>query len=249
MLKFFRRIRQKLLSENRFSKYLIYAVGEIVLVVIGILIALSINNWNENRKNEIKINNLLSALINDLEQDTLLIVDRIPFIKEHYQLNETLRQRIANETATVDTLIYIARSEFNPNWKEQLSYNTNAYNSLIETGLLEELPENLKTKIKNFYSKKSELQNRVEKTTNDYQEKITSYVNSYTFGSTEIHDQGKLIDSLVWKDIDVSHLAAAFQGISNFKRILFYETNLELEYSLSNSRKLISEINKYLNND
>ncbi|RAJ11763.1 DUF6090 family protein [Olleya aquimaris] len=53
MIKFFRRIRQKLLSENKFSKYLIYAIGEILLVVIGILIALQINNWNETRKTEI----------------------------------------------------------------------------------------------------------------------------------------------------------------------------------------------------
>lgn len=50
MIKFFRKIRQQLLTENRFRKYLIYAFGEIVLVVIGILIALSINNWNEDRK-------------------------------------------------------------------------------------------------------------------------------------------------------------------------------------------------------
>ena len=39
-----------MLTENKFSKYLIYAIGEIILVVIGILIALSINNWNENKK-------------------------------------------------------------------------------------------------------------------------------------------------------------------------------------------------------
>ena len=50
MIKFFRKIRQKLLNENKFSKYLLYAIGEIVLVVIGILIALSINNKNEQRK-------------------------------------------------------------------------------------------------------------------------------------------------------------------------------------------------------
>ena len=49
MLKFFRKIRQELLSENHFSKYLLYAAGEILLVVIGILIALQINNWNEDR--------------------------------------------------------------------------------------------------------------------------------------------------------------------------------------------------------
>ncbi|MEM8507323.1 MAG: DUF6090 family protein, partial [Bacteroidota bacterium] len=46
MIQFFRRIRQKLLTERQFKKYLFYAAGEIVLVVIGILIALQINNWN-----------------------------------------------------------------------------------------------------------------------------------------------------------------------------------------------------------
>ncbi|MGB5318748.1 DUF6090 family protein [Eudoraea sp.] len=50
MIKFFRRIRQQLLKENNLSKYLLYAIGEIVLVVIGILIALQINNWNQENK-------------------------------------------------------------------------------------------------------------------------------------------------------------------------------------------------------
>jgi hypothetical protein len=49
MLLFFKKLRRTLLSENRFNKYLLYAFGEIVLVVIGILIALQINNWNTNR--------------------------------------------------------------------------------------------------------------------------------------------------------------------------------------------------------
>ncbi len=50
MIKFFSKIRQKLLIENRFNKYLLYAIGEIILVVIGILIALQINTWSENKK-------------------------------------------------------------------------------------------------------------------------------------------------------------------------------------------------------
>jgi hypothetical protein len=50
MLHFFRRIRQNLLKENKVTRYLLYAIGEIVLVVIGILIALQVNNWNEERK-------------------------------------------------------------------------------------------------------------------------------------------------------------------------------------------------------
>jgi len=69
MLNFFRKIRQKLLSENKFSKYLIYAIGEIILVVIGILIALQINNWNENRKERESLNTIYDLVINDLESD------------------------------------------------------------------------------------------------------------------------------------------------------------------------------------
>jgi len=248
MIKLFRRIRQQLITENKFSKYLLYAIGEIILVVIGILIALQINNWNENQKTQTKIKNTLLALRSDLAQDTLLIKENLPFIIEQYQLNESLRARVAKQDATLDTLIYIMRHEFNPNWNVQITYNTNAYNSLTQTGLIENLSDTLKANIKNFYNKKLSLKDRVEKTTNDYRGKITSYVNTYTFGSTPIHDQGPLIDSLVWKNINNSHLAATFQGISNFKRILFTETKEELNFSLANSRSLIASIDTFLNN-
>jgi len=51
MLSFFRSIRQRLLSKNEVTRYIIYAIGEIALVMIGILLALQVNNWNEGRKN------------------------------------------------------------------------------------------------------------------------------------------------------------------------------------------------------
>ncbi len=66
MIKFFRRIRQNLLSDNKFSKYLLYAIGEIVLVVIGILIALQINNNNELNKQRTKEVQFLKNLKSDL---------------------------------------------------------------------------------------------------------------------------------------------------------------------------------------
>ena len=69
MLRFFRQIRQRLLTDNKFSKYLLYAVGEILLVVIGILIALQIDNWNEQKAINRDINHYLSALIKDMKLD------------------------------------------------------------------------------------------------------------------------------------------------------------------------------------
>jgi hypothetical protein len=247
MIKFFRNIRKKLAAENKVASYLRYAVGEIFLVVVGILIALQINNWNENRKTDSKIINSLIALKDDLVNDTLLIVKELPEVITQYQLNENLRKRVAKPGASLDTLVKISRFEFNPNWYDPIIYNTNAYNSLNETGLIENLKATLKEHIKNFYNEKFYRLGMVTKTTVDYRTKVSGYVDKYTFGSTSIHDQGLLIDSLVWNDIDPAHLAASFQGISNFKRILFRLTKDEMEYSLSNSRKLIQHIYQYLN--
>jgi hypothetical protein len=69
MIKFFRRIRQRLLSESRFRKYLVYAIGEIVLVVIGILIALQINNWNNDRIANNDLNGLLNSIAGGVQTD------------------------------------------------------------------------------------------------------------------------------------------------------------------------------------
>ena len=70
MIKFFRNIRQQLLMENNTSKYFKYAIGEIVLVVIGILIALQINNWNQDRINKDYEQKMLHELVEDLKLDT-----------------------------------------------------------------------------------------------------------------------------------------------------------------------------------
>ena len=65
MIHFFRRIRQGLLSQNRFSKYMFYAIGEIALVMIGILLALQVNNWNEEKKRSVRERIYLNSLLGD----------------------------------------------------------------------------------------------------------------------------------------------------------------------------------------
>ncbi len=73
MIKFFRRIRQQLLTENKTGKYFKYALGEIVLVVIGILIALSINDWNDQKKNAESELIYYCRILEDFELDKQLI--------------------------------------------------------------------------------------------------------------------------------------------------------------------------------
>lgn len=69
MLKFFRTIRKKLIDQDKVRKYLLYALGEILLVVIGILIALQINNWNEYRKERLQEKQLLAQLRSEFESN------------------------------------------------------------------------------------------------------------------------------------------------------------------------------------
>jgi len=69
MIKFFRRIRQRLLSENKFSKYMLYAIGEIVLVVVGILIAIQLNNRNTAKNKHLKIEDLKYKLVREVSEN------------------------------------------------------------------------------------------------------------------------------------------------------------------------------------
>jgi len=115
MIKFFRRIRQRLLSENKLSKYLLYAIGEIVLVVIGILIALQINNWNEERKLEDQRQQLISSLLEDFEYNRDFIRDdRLPAVDKLLQDAQLFFELIKEDTpvVSVDSLRHLARAFF-----------------------------------------------------------------------------------------------------------------------------------------
>ena len=71
MIKFFRNIRQKLLQSNKLKSYSAYALGEIFLVVLGILIALQINNWNEERKDNARMLTYIKSIAEDITSDTM----------------------------------------------------------------------------------------------------------------------------------------------------------------------------------
>jgi len=77
MIKFFRHIRQKLIERNHVGKYMMYAVGEVLLVVIGILIALSINNWNDQRKINIQEQVLLKRLDKEFKANKNQLANKI----------------------------------------------------------------------------------------------------------------------------------------------------------------------------
>ncbi len=99
MLRFFRQIRQRLLTDNKFSKYLLYALGEILLVVIGILIALQVNNWNEKRKEESEMVKNLTEFKSELESN----ISKIHGILRFYNNRDSLiRQHLCKTISRED---------------------------------------------------------------------------------------------------------------------------------------------------
>ena len=91
MINFFRRIRKKLVANNKLVKYLVYASGEIVLIVIGILIALSLNNRNEQRKTEARIDQIFHDVLDELVSN--IEATRLPMRADMKRLFPILRKR------------------------------------------------------------------------------------------------------------------------------------------------------------
>lgn len=109
-----------MLTENRFRKYFLYAIGEIILVVFGILIALQINNWNEGRKKEVLEIQFLKSIKKDLVSDTLYINRRIKdsekLISNHYQYIHNVYevQKDSKEFNELANLLWFNSEHFAP---------------------------------------------------------------------------------------------------------------------------------------
>jgi hypothetical protein len=135
MIKFFRRIRKSLLMENKTGKYFKYAIGEIILVVIGILIALQINNWNENKKAKEKERQVLTEIISDLDftlQDLDRVINkRTNNLKRTINSINTIVDVLENDKSYHDSLAYHFRAV---NSYDIINFKTSGYQSLVSIG-------------------------------------------------------------------------------------------------------------------
>ena len=104
MLTFFRKIRKELLDGGATRKYLLYAIGEITLVVIGILIALQINNWNEWRKDRVNEQAILNDLEENLHINIGLLSGNIAMHKDHNKSADLIIETITKRLLYSDSL-------------------------------------------------------------------------------------------------------------------------------------------------
>ena len=149
MIKFFRKIRQQLLSEGKIGKYFKYAIGEIVLVVIGILIALQINNWNEERKQLDIRDAYYLSIIESFEKDLLKINDYETYLQDiednvsAFRLNVKQSANYKEASRYIDSLNIFTRD---------FDLDASIWKSMVNSGDIGLLDENIKSALLEFWN-------------------------------------------------------------------------------------------------
>jgi hypothetical protein len=144
-----RRIRQRLLADSRFTKYLIYVIGEIVLIVIGILIALSIESWNSEkaiRSTEVAI---LKEMKKNLGADLLDIHENIKLNKKSLLANDLVLESLTNPESYHDSLSFYYAHLF---LSTILDVNNSSYENLKSFGFQIIENDSLRIKITELYA-------------------------------------------------------------------------------------------------
>jgi len=148
MLKFFRKIRQQLLSENHFSKYFLYAFGEILLVMIGILLALQVNNWNQNRLNHLKTHEILREIKRNVKENIKSTQENIAEEKAMIQSADIIFNNLNHIKEYHDSLDF--HFQFSHLWPE-VSIKSSGYETLKNNGIDLIQSDILKEAIVNLY--------------------------------------------------------------------------------------------------
>ncbi|TVZ60313.1 hypothetical protein NA63_2865 [Flavobacteriaceae bacterium MAR_2010_105] len=161
MIKFFRHIRQNLIMENKTGspaeasakagKYLKYAIGEIVLVVIGILIALQINNWNQDRIEHKETKALLSNLKLDVVEDIKNLKGLKNSLKDRKEWADLILNSIDEQKVSDSTMFISAMTRVG--WIMEISLTLPTYKEIVSSGKLSHIKsDNLKKALANYQS-------------------------------------------------------------------------------------------------
>ena len=146
MIKFFRHIRRQLLGEGKTGQYLKYAIGEVVLVVIGILIALQLNNLNENRKIEVTRQGYYHQLLEDLNKDKIYIEKTISHLDSVSNDISTYYESFKEPNLSLEQVMTnLFKWDF---WNIlTIRFNTNIIESLENTGDIKLIPTDIRNKL------------------------------------------------------------------------------------------------------
>jgi len=176
MIKFFRKIRQNLISEGKTGKYLKYAIGEIMLVVIGILIALSINEWNDQRKNAEAERTYYCRILEDFELDK----QRIDELKDESNYRIGISQKILLDLDSGTEEKYDIINQFILATRSEIYEPRNvAFKDLISSGNLKLINDiTIKNSLIQYYSELENKQFQLKQNRDEITKKVFEFVNT-----------------------------------------------------------------------
>jgi len=259
MLRFFRVIRQNLLMENKNAKYFKYAIGEVLLVVIGILIAVNINNWNDRRADNALETKYLLGIITDIEGNYTRMQEVIDLNASAAQSGNYILNHFKNKTQKVDSTLMIHLGNLIPD--SHFQERDIVFEDLKSSGRLNILSnDNLRFKIQEYYhhnERVSSVVNSNGNTKNDVLNLIgigidinsilamasLSYANSD--GIVEIDSfqfdffYRPITDPVITQFIEQTSMVIILAQLN------IYRSNMGIEMG----EALKSDINKYLNYD
>ena len=193
-----------MLAENKLRNYLLYAMGEIILVVIGILIALQVNTWNEQlKKNKLK-NEYMAALENDLSKDKKQLNSRLNLNKKMIKDLALIKDEITNGNIKTTEDFIMTSNSMGAGIRLVNTYNTNSFNLLISSGNIGLLDKQLREDIMEL--------NRLQKTEKEINNSNRNFFLNFMqrmslkypdlsnpFNSESIHE-------LLWRGVNMDEL-------------------------------------------
>ena len=206
------------MEKNKTGKYLKYAIGEIILVVIGILIALSINNWNENRKNKSIWNNYTESLIKDLKQDTITLNTITNFIESDNAVQIRLAERLSSHNATIDTLKKIARNELVLGFKTYRPPNNKTFLAMQANGTIDFFDEETYSYLLDLQTTQDIVESIVNANNSVFLTQMTNFMSKYPLN--EINSiKGPLLDK-AWENADADDLFSTVESYMSAKKLM-----------------------------
>ncbi len=201
------------MNQNKTGRYLKYAIGEIMLVVIGILIALQINNWNENQKKFKIKQTYIDNLITDLTKDTIFMNKNLIENYGYKQSIDSSLTFINNATPNLDAIVKHVQNEFNTGLRVINNYNDNTFGILISSG-------NIDLFSNKFTNELMEL-NRLQKSENSvsdgnknyFFETLNMYQSKYyNPNSSSNHElsNNEFLGTILWQDKNTNDLISQY---------------------------------------
>jgi hypothetical protein len=191
MIKFFRKIRQKLLQQNKVGSYFKYAIGEIFLVVIGILIALQVNNWNENRKDQREGVAILKNLKSELSEDFSMMAYTIERLERRKAAADYLYQLITHDVERVEIdSTAIVEALMRCSYIHKFVPSFAVYNEIQNSGKLNLIrSDSIKKYLANYKSRVEEnlrIESPYEITLKDFEKKAIHFLSEIPLSENKI---------------------------------------------------------------